>query len=482
MPCGTPSGSQDLRWHRLSALDAAFLAIEDEQNPMNIGATAVFEPGSLLDERGRVREPMYLRYVEGILTRLPKWRLRLARVPLLGHPVLIAYPELELRRHVHFVHLERGTRADLDRLASELYSHTLDRSRPLWEQLVVDGLAHGGFAVITKLHHAMADGVAGFGALAKMLSASPEPAPGGNGAGAGLEPPLPAELLRAELRFRASEPRALFELARRAVREPERVREAARTAVGGLLSAARASARPAPATPINPRHIGSRRTYLGSRMDLEAVKRVRRAAGCTLNDVVLTTAAGALQRYFELHHVALGGRELRCMVPVSLHEPGSADVLGNEVSLMLVPLPVERVDPEERLARVADNCRAAKRAEQSGALALAEHLAEWTAASFVPWSIRAVIGLRPFNLIVTNVPGPPFSLYLLDSKMIEVYPMVPLYRNQALGIALVSYEGGLYWGLSADADRLDDVGAIAAALEPALGELQALQPPGEAWH
>lgn len=463
--------AQDPRWHRLSALDGAFLSIEDAHNLMHIGATAVFEPGTLIDAEGRIDRARYRRYAEAVLARLPKWRHRPARVPLLRHPVLVFDDRFELERHVRFVHLEQGTFSNLERLAGQLFSRMLDRNRPLWEQWVVDGLEGRRFAIITKLHHSMADGVAGLDSLAAMLSTERAAAIPDGRPGPELAPPAPRELLRAELARRASEPRALWERARRAAEHPERTRRTAKGIVAGALSAARTSARPAPKTPLNPRSVGPRRLYRGVRAELDEVKRIKNAAGAKVNDVVLAVVAGALRRFFEQRGVSLPERELTCMVPVNLRPPGNGDVLGNEVSLFLVPLPLAIDDPRQRLQAIAERAGRAKEEGQSFAFASGESFAEWTVAPLIPWAMRAVTLMRPYNVIVTNVPGPPFPLYLLDSQMLEVYPLVPLYRNQAIAIALVSYAGGLFWGINADADRVSDVDVLADALRAELAEL-----------
>lgn len=466
--------AQNPRWHRLSALDAAFLAVENRDNPLHIGATALFEPGSSIDGSGRLDEARYLRFMRAVLGRLPKWRWRLTRVPLLHHPVLVPDPGFDIRRHVRFVHLSAGSFRDVEDLAADSYSRLLDRDRPLWEQLVVDGLEGGRFAIIVKLHHCMSDGVAGLGALASMLSGSADDRIP-DCADERFEPPTPRELLSLERERRAAEPRLLWDRARAFLADGKGARERSRSMLHSIASGVRA-VRPAPATPLNPRWIGPRRAYRSVRLELDEVKRVARAAaGAKLNDVVLATVAGALQSYCQRHGVALK-EPLRCMVPVSMRASGSTTEALNEVSLMVVPLPHDSKNPRERLERILAQTSSAKRDHQSNLFAAGEELAEWTFAPLIPWAVRLVIALRPINVIVTNIPGPPFPLYLLDSRLVGIHPMVPLYGNQALGIALVSYDGGLYWGLSADSDRITDLDTIADAIRRSFDELRAAYP------
>ncbi|MEZ4234013.1 MAG: wax ester/triacylglycerol synthase family O-acyltransferase [Polyangiaceae bacterium] len=454
-------------------MDSAFLAIEDSSNLTHVGATAVFEGGALLDRSARVDQARYLALMDRALDQLPTWRFKPARVPIVGHRVLVPDEEFALERHVRFVHLEGAGLEAVHALAAEFYSRMLQRDRPLWEQLVIDGLQDRHFAIVSKIHHAMVDGVAGVGALAVMLSAEPVVNISGEKERAPHRAPTPLELLRHEARFRLAQPRELWRLTRETVTSPTALLDSARSVLSNTLAAAKGSLRASPACVLTQAPVGPHRGYLGLAFDLERAKRIRRAAECKLNDVVLATVAGGMDRYFRAKS-GQGFRHpeaLRVMVPVSLHASGAGDTMGNHVSLMIMALPLEASGARERLERLVAETRATKQGGSSDALAVGQALAEWTFAPLIPIAVRMAISLTPYHLIVTNVPGPSFPLYLLDSKLTDLYPMVPLYGNQSLAIALVSYDGGLYFGLCSDADRVRDLPLIAEHLSAAFEEL-----------
>ncbi|MGE0321060.1 MAG: wax ester/triacylglycerol synthase family O-acyltransferase [Polyangiaceae bacterium] len=472
-PADNAHPAQIPRFRRLSAMDSAFLAIEDPSNLTHVGATAVFQGGGLMARSGRVDQARYLALMDRALAQLPSWRFKPARVPVIGHRVLVPDSEFALERHVRFVHLRGAGLEAVNALAAEFYSRMLQRDRPLWEQLVIDGLQDGHFAIVSKVHHAMVDGVAGVGALAMMLSAEPSPNSSGEISKTPERAPTGAELLRGEVAFRLAQPRRAWRLLREASGSPGQLLAGVTSAFKSTLEAARGSLAPSPRCVLTQAPVGPHRGYQGLAFDLERVRRVRRAAGCKLNDVVLATVAGGLDKYFR----AKAGQgfeppeHLRVMVPVSLHAPGADDTMGNQVSLMIMPLPLEATGPRDRLERLVETTQATKASGSSGAFAIGQALAEWTFAPLIPIAVQAAISLTPYHLIVTNVPGPNFPLYLLDSKLTDLFPMVPLYGNQSLAIALVSYDGGLYFGLCSDADRVRDLSRIADYLDEAFEEL-----------
>ncbi|RIK99568.1 MAG: wax ester/triacylglycerol synthase family O-acyltransferase, partial [Proteobacteria bacterium] len=267
------------------------------------------------------------------------------------------------------------------------------------------------------------------------------------------------------------EPLELADAARRALAAPAQAVRGARDALVGLGESL-AALRPASPTPLNPEHVGPHRRVDWLRFDLEEVKRVRRHLGGTLNDVVLATVAGALRRYLRAHRVDLRGLAFRVMCPVSVRAADASGALGNRVVMLVVELPLAERDPRRRLARVVETTAALKQSKSAQGSELIETVADWTTTSLVTETMRLATRLRVFNLIVTNVPGPQLPLYLLGAPIVATHPLVPLYANQGAGIALLSYAGGLFWGLTGDWDRVADLHELTSALGDSFDELR----------
>lgn len=438
---------------------------------MAVGAVCVFEGGDLVGDHDALDLVRLRRYVESVVSREPRYRQRVVRVPGLGQPVWVDDEDFALDFHLRHVRLPwPGDDRQLKRLAGRLFGQRIDRDHPLWELWAVEGLHDHRFALVFKVHHCMADGVAGAGLIASLLRLGPDAtiqaaAPWSPRPHAG-----PLAMVREEIRYHN---RQVVALARR-------VRSAAGGGGGGDLrqylrgigETLRAGLRPAPPSPLNPGHIGAQRRFDTLRLDLAAIKRVRKALGGTVNDVALAVVAGGLRRYLTRRGgeaaVAAG---LRAMVPVNIRAPGQHG--GNQVSLFLCELPVSEPDPVARLRVITERSRHLK--EESGqatGTAFFEQLADAVATQLVTVTVRIAVKLRALNLVVTNVPGPPVPLYLLGARMVEVYPLVPLYENQALGVALFSYAGSLFVGLSACWHTLPDLHDLVGDLEAAFAELE----------
>jgi diacylglycerol O-acyltransferase / wax synthase len=425
---------------RLSALDAVFLAIENDRYPMHIGLTAVFEKGRLRTPTGALDGAEIRRYVRAVLASLPKFRRRLARIPVLLRPVLVDDDGFDLDHHVRFLALASGEEAELCQLAERIYSERLDRRRPLWELWVIDGLSGDRFAIVTKAHHCLVDGVSGIAALTAMLRATPDAAFDDAVPPHVEPPPRGRDLLITELRRLVARP------ARPTLPDARRV---ARTLVSGLAHAAWSSFPRASDTSLQPSAPGARRSIAWLDLPLREVKAVKEAASAKMNDVVLATVSGALSRLVARHAPGDAGRRFRALVPVSLHAAADAAV-GNEVSLLLVPLPVSEPDPKERLRLVSERMKAEKASGEVEAIGTAERLADTWSFGLVTATARLAILFRPYNLIVTNIRGPEVPLYLLGSRLLGIFPLVPSYGKDTLGVALVSYDDKLCWGLSGD--------------------------------
>jgi diacylglycerol O-acyltransferase / wax synthase len=463
-------------YERLSALDAHFLDLEDEAVHMHVAVVLCFDAAALSLADGRLDVERIRSLLASRLHEIPRYRQRLARTPLEHHPVWVDDPSFKIEYHVRHVGLPRpGDERQLKRLVGLLMSQKFDPGKPLWEMWVIEGLEGGRFAILARCHHCMVDGIAGVGILRVLLrpeaddtfppgpSWRPRPAPG------------PLRLVGGAFARRVREPLELASATRRALGHPGRALRGAWDATLGVGESF-AALRPASPTPLNPPHIGPHRRVDWLRFDLGAVKEAKGRLGGTLNDLVLAAVAGAMRSYLRSQRVALRGLDFRVMCPVSVRPSDAGAALGNRVVMLVAPLPVAERDPLRRLRRVIETTRELKASRAPRGSELIEELADWTSTSLVTQTMRLATRLRVFNLIVTNVPGPRVPLFLLGAPLLASYPLVPLYENQAAGIALLSYDDGLFWGLTSDWDRIPELHDIALALDDAFQELRQAAP------
>jgi len=457
-------------YERLTALDASFLAIEDENCPMHVGAVAIFGPGPLVQPEGGFDIERFTKFVESVLA--PRYRQRLAGMPLTGDPVWVDDARFNLHYHVRHLSLPHpGDERLLKRLAGHVMSLPLDRSKPLWELWVVEGLPNGRFAVITKTHHCMVDGVGTSDLMTASMQTHPdasvsEPKP--------WKPrPAPGRLAMAagELRRRAGMGFSALGSAAGVVAHPLRAVSAVREGVAGLGEIVEAGLHRVSATPFNI-EIGPHRRFDWLRYELDDVKEVKNRLGATVNDVVLANVTGALRSFLIQRGEDISDLDFRAMVPVNIRSEDESGQLGNRVATVAVPLPLAEPDPRRRLAQVVAAMGKVKASRQVGGMEMMEEISEWGLTRLFTQFARLTAISRPFNVVVTNVPGPQIEAYLLGSPLREAYPLVPLFKNQALGIALFSYHGGLFWGVNADWDALPDLHLLVEALALDFRELE----------
>jgi WS/DGAT/MGAT family acyltransferase len=464
---------------RLSALDASFLAIEDASSHMHVAATMLFDGGPLRRANGGLDMERVREYIASRLHLIPRYRQRLAYVPFERHPVWVDDERFNVFYHVRHTSLPRpGAERQLKRLCGRILSQKLDATKPLWEIWVVEGLANETFAMVAKVHHCMVDGISGMGLLAALLSPTAEGVPD---AGPRWVPrPVPAarELLAAEIRRRVGAPLELLAAGRRALRDPLGAATELWEGVQGLLEAAQGAGVPASPTPLNPPCIGPHRRFDWLRMDLGAVKAVKTRLGGTVNDVVLATVAGGFRSFLTHRGMSVEAIDFRAMVPVSVRHDDERGRLGNRVSQLIVPLPVGEPDLRRRYRAVLETTRALKGSRQARGGELLEEIGNWTTTGVLSQFFRLAARRRPYNVVVTNVPGPSMPLYLLGAPMRAPFPMVPLFANQAVGIALFSYTDGLFWGVSADWDEVPDLHELVEALAAAFCDLERLAESG----
>jgi WS/DGAT/MGAT family acyltransferase len=454
---------------RLSALDASFLHLEEGGAHMHVASVLVFDGAP----------PPYDELVEAIEGRLhlvPRYRQRLAFVPFgQGRPVWADDPHFNARYHIRHTALPApGTDAELKKLAGRLFAQPLDRSKPLWELWLVENLDAGRFAIVSKTHHALVDGVSGADLISVLFDVSPDPAPVGGPERPWVPRPAPTDtqLLADALLERGVVPAEIVRGLRRLTRTPREVAGRLAEGLAGVGAMAWAGLNPAPASVLNV-PIGPHRRYTWVDADLPEFKAIKDGLGGTINDVVLTSVALALGSFLRDRGEDTTDLVLKAMVPVSVRVDAEAGALGNRVAAMYAPLPVGIDDPELCFATIHTAMLGLKESGQAvGAQALTQ-LAEFAPPTIMSQAARLQARQRFFNLVVTNVPGPQFELFLLGRPLVALYPVVPIAQAQALGIAIMSYHGRLGYGLLGDFDAMPDLEDLAAHLQAAIGALAA---------
>ena len=457
-------------YERLSAQDSSFLVFEGPTTHMHVGGTSIFEIGPLATPSGGVDIERIRQYIGSRLHFIPRYRQRLAFVPFTNNPVWVDDDRLNLNYHVRHTSLPRpGDETQLKQLTARIISQQLDRGKPLWELWIVEGLEGGRFAMVLKTHHCVVDGVSGVDLMSVLLNPSPTDAVESAPPWMPRRAPTPTELLRDDVVRRAAAP---LDLARRlvsALEDPTRARADLAENVSATWEAVSAGLwRPAD-TPLN-RPIGPHRRFDWHGLDLVEVKAVKNCLGGTINDVVLATVAGAVRRFLTQRRVNIDALNYKAVVPVSVRSAAEQGNLGNRVSAWLMSLPIQERDPRRRFTAVQELTTRLKDSKQARGIEMLTQVAE-LADPILTLGVRLAARMHPYNLIVTNIPGPQFPLYLLGAQMIEGYPHVPLFEYQGLGVALFSYIGKLFWGFNADWELMPDLDRFVRAIGVSFREL-----------
>ena len=457
-----PQGHLD----RLSSIDASFLTNEGSNSHMHVGAVMIFEgpPPGYRD---------FLDHVESRLHLVPRFRQKLAFPPAeLGRPFWVDDPTFNLAYHVRHSALPApGSEEQLRNVAGRLFSQALDRSKPLWEIWLVQGLERNRFALINKTHHALVDGVAGVDIATVLFDLQPVPEqhePESRWVPAPA--PSSAHLAAVGLRELGETPLRLGRRALRAAMHPRTTLRRATDAAEALGEVAWNFTDPAPDVPLNV-EIGSHRRFAWSRANLEDFKRIKDALGGTVNDVVLTVVSGALRNWLRGRGIRVEGLELRALVPVSIRAEDEHGHLGNRIAAMRGPLPVYVEDPVKRLQIVRASMDDLKESKQALGAEVISRFNDFAPPTLLAQAARINFSTRLFNLIVTNVPGPQLPLYVLGRELQDVFPVAFLPDHHALAIAIMSYNGGLNFGLLGDYDSMEDVDLLAGGLSASLNEL-----------
>lgn len=459
---------------RLSPLDASFLHIEDDVNLMHIGSVSVFEGPP----------PDYAQLCDMIASRLelvPRYRQRVRHVPFdLARPVWAPDPHFSLDYHVRHTALPApGGRDQLRALVGRVMAQRLDLTKPLWEVWMAEGLEEGHWALISKAHHALVDGISGTDLLAVLLDStatppSPPPVDDPPPTAPGEEPSNLRLVREAAVDFALS-PIEQWRVARSLARRPRRL---ARGAVGTArgLAAMSSMVRPrAPSVLVGP--IGPHRRYAWTQTTLDGVRTVRTGLGGSVNDVVLAAVTQGLRDLLVAHGEEVAGRRVRTLVPVSVRRSDERGTYNNRVSAVFAELPVGEDDPVARLAAIREQMAALK---QSGQAVAAESLTSMS--GFAPAMLLA-LGTRvafrtarrvsrfAVETVATNVPGPQQPLYALGRRMLTAYPYVPIASPLRVGVAVFSYDGQITFGVTGDRDGVPDVQVVTEGIEQGIAAL-----------
>jgi diacylglycerol O-acyltransferase / wax synthase len=454
----------------MSPMDASFLHIETPMNPMHIGGVSIFEGPAPPFER---LEEM----VEGKLDLVPRYRQRVRFVPLgLGRPVWVDDPHFNLSYHLrHSALPPPGSDEQLRRTAARIFAQRLDRGKPLWEIWMLEGLGENRWALLSKVHHCMVDGVSATDLMSIMFGGD---APATGGAREPEPEPSGAELVLRTLTHRTLNPSEQLRTVRAAVRAPREALDQARDLLRGMASGARVLRPVGGSSLVGP--VGPHRTWTWAHVRLSDVKAVRAALGGTVNDVVLAIVSGGLRDLLEARGESVDDRTIRALVPVSVRRPGERGVYNNRVSAMFAELPVGIADPAARLEAVRAQMDGLKQSKQAVAGDVLTSLSGFAPPMLLALGARLAARSPTLGLQtgVTNVPGPQQPLQTLGRRLLESYPYVPVIGKVRISIAIFSYDGGLYFGVTGDYDSSSDIDILTTGVERSIAELIApLVPP-----
>lgn len=459
---------------RLSSFDVSLLSREASTSAMHVGGLAIVQP-----PEGGFDHDRLVELISARISLVPRFRQKVRGVPgRLAGPVWADDEAFDLHYHVRRCALPRpGTDAQLRELVGRLQSRPLDRAHPLWEISLIEGLAEGRMAVVTKTHHAMVDGFAAVDLATVLFDRTPCPRDIPADDWTPARRPGGVSLLAGALGEVVRRPGQILDSGRAAVNDVRGMGGRAVEVVGDLVSTARGLARQAPDLPLNA-PTGWQRRFAMAATDLDDFKRVSKAYGGTVNDVVLAVVSGALRNWLLTRGEPVRPATIvRAMVPVSVRAEAGAltahGQAGNRVAGYLVDLPVGEANAVIRLYQVTYAMRGHR---ESGSAVRAHQLTQLS--GFAPPTIHSLgarvasqSSRRLFNVVVSNVPGPQFPLYAGRARMLQMYPVVPLARGQVVSVGVTSYDGRVFFGLNADRKAMPDVDGLAGGLQESLADL-----------
>ena len=455
---------------RLKPLDAVFVDAEDEDRhtSMAIASIAVFEGPVPAHED-------FLAYLAGRLPRVPLYRRKIRTVPFrLGRPVWVDDPNFDLRYHVRRTALpEPGGDRQLADLMARVMSQRLDRDHPLWEYWVIEGLAEDRWALISKVHHSMVDGIAGADLYRVIFDFTPEPSPPDIPDDRTVGPEPSSALLAAQAALdMATLPARQARALSRAVASPGRTLQQAAGTARAVAKLA-PSLWPAPRSSLSGR-IGGARRYTWARASLDDIRMIKRELGGTMNDVVLAAISGGFRALLLARGELPGSHEVPSLVPVSVRAPGDEDIHDNRVSAVVADLPVHIADPVERLTAVRVELQSLKRSREALVGQALVGLGNYSPYLLASWWVRmALAAQRDVVTVTTNVPGPRQTLYAMGRRLVEIIPYVPIATTVRTGISIFTYCDSVTFGVTGDFAANPDLDVLASGIENGMAELMA---------
>jgi len=455
---------------RLSVLDASFLYMEKPNVHMHVGGVAILDPSTRSD--GRLTAGDVTELIESRIHMVPRFRQKVATPPLgLGRPVWVDDLDFDLDFHVRRAALPApGSGRELADFVQRVHSRPLDRTKPLWEMYVIEGLEDGFVAVLMKSHHAMIDGVSGIDLATVLVDFTPEPRDISPVPWKPEREPSGLDLVRRSLADQMANPvRALVESVGWVLRAPQDAVAQARRVFGGLGSLL--SLGQAPAGPFSA-PVGPNRRFAMAEIPVADARAVKNALGGTVNDVVLTAVAGSLRTLLVRRGERVRGRSLRALVPVSIRDPSQQMAMGNQVSMFFLDLPIGAADAARRLQRITAATRELKSSHQAVAATALINSARWAPPTLHGLAARLLARQRVANLVVSNVPGPQVPIYLGGARLMVAYPVMPIGEAMGLSIAVTSLAGTMGFGFTGDWDTVPDIDVLAEGLLEAVDDLK----------
>jgi len=456
---------------RLGPQDASFLYLETPRVHQHVGGVAILDPSTA--PRGRLSYDDLVRVISSRLHVAPRFRQKVVFPPLpVARPVWVDDGSFDISFHLRRAALPTpGGRRELIDYVQQVISRPLDRTKPLWEAYLVEGLEDGLVAVLTKVHHAMVDGLAAIDLASAVFDVSPEPQIVTPPRWTPEPEPNRLDLLVEGVRDQVSHPvLGVVNLVQRTLATPNRVLREAAEVMGGVRQIVEGGVL-APPSPFN-RQVGPNRRFAMADEPLQTFKDVKNALGGTVNDVVLATVAGALYRFLRSRHEPTRNRVLRAMVPVSVRTKDQRSSMGNRVSSIFVDLPVGPMGAKKRLALIRERTKFLKESNYAVGAEFLMNIGTWAPPTIHAMAARAAARTRVINLVVSNVPGPQVPLYMAGAKLLAQYPVMPIGETMGLSIAVTSLAGTMAFGITADWDTLPDAPVLADAIDDSLAELR----------
>ena len=459
-------------YERIGAFDNSFLLMESPNAYMHVASTHTFDAGPLKTADGGIDIEAIKATVKAGLHIIPRYRQKLAYLSSENRPVWVDDDRFDIEYHIRHTSLPRpGSEEQLKEKSARIMQHHLNRARPLWEIWVIEGLEGDRFALVPKVHHCMIDGISGVDLMMVLMSMTPDPV---IVEGPPFQPrPIPSRL---EVSFdnlvqRARRPVKALRGVGKLVADVRKIPPDALLRARALGETLASTLRPHSRTPFNHK-IGPNRHFDWLTMPLDQVKAVRYALEGSVNDVVLTIVAGTVRRFLKMRQVDPDRIRFRVLAPVSVRTEEERGTLGNRVSAWIVDLPISEPDPRVQFRQIREQTAELKKSKQALGAKMLTEMAEWTSTTLLALGAKNISRVLPFNMVVTNVPGPQFPMYMLGARMQEVFPHVALLNNLGLGIALLSYDGKLCWGFNCDYDLVPDVAAFVEATQETFDDLK----------